>query len=270
MTVATDRSPRSIIDDPGALPRVVRRPRLKILHGRPGQLLSLGVAIATLVISVSVAASSSLALFTDSNGTGAILGTKAIFPGERLTPAFSVADSSAGGAPVDRSSELAFSNDGLTLTSSPWSSAFSSGRHLDFDLNASLPGGLAASGVTFELRFASAGAGATSCYYLEIRLISTNALLDTYGSSGSPLDCVTGTSLTLSTDSIAPTVATTDVLNDLRVRVVGADSGSNGMVIDRATVSGSTAFAPFTLYPVRYTDAADGTPSTSVWELAGP
>jgi hypothetical protein len=222
------------------------------------------------LISVGVGTASSLALFTDSNDTEAVLGTKAIFPGERVTPAFSVSDASAGDAPVDRSSALGFGGDGLTVTSNPWSSAFASGRYLDFDLNASLPGGLAAFTANFELRFGSADAGSTACYYLEIRRASTGALLDTYGSSGNPLDCVTGTSLTLSTTAIDATVASTDDLNDLRIRVLGADSGSDGMVIDRATVSGSTALATFTLYPVRYTDAADGTPRTSVWELAGP
>ena len=103
------------------------------------------MAVSALVVSVGIGASSSLALFTDTtDAAGADLGTKAIFPGERVTPAFSVRDASGGAAPVDRSSELGFSGDGRTLTSSPWSSAFSSGRYLDFDLNASLPAGLAA------------------------------------------------------------------------------------------------------------------------------
>ena len=270
MTFAADSSQRPAPDDSQARQHVLLRPVPRLLRGRPGQLLCLVVAGAALVISVAIGASSSLALFTDANDTGAALGTKAIFPGERVTPAFMVRDASAGGAPVDRSSELGFGGDGLTVTSGPWSSAFSSGRYLDFDLNASMPGGLAALSATFELRFASTSASASACYYLEVRRISTGTVLATYGSSGSPLACVTGTTPTLSSTSIASTVTTTDELNDLRIRVLGADSGSNGMVIDRATVSGATALASYTLYPVRYTDAADGTPSTTVWELAGP
>jgi len=270
MTTVADGRAQEVADLPAEARQALPRPGLTALRGRRGQVLSLFVAISALAVSVGIGTASSLALFTDSTDTTAVLGTKAIFPGERVTPAFSVADSSAGGSSVDRSSAFAFSGDGLTVTTSPFTSAFSSGRYVDFDMNDSLPGGLAALGADVELRFASAGTSSTACYYLEVRRISTGALLDTYGSSGSPLDCVTGTSPMLSTTAIDATVASTDDLNDLRIRILGADSGSNGMIVDRATVSGTTALATFTLYPVRDTDAADGTPVTTVWELAGP
>jgi hypothetical protein len=77
-------------------------------------------------------------------------------------------------------------------------------------------------------------------------------------------------SLSLSTTSIASVAASTDILNDLRIRVLGDDSGSNGMVLDRATVSGATNYGSYTLYPVRFSDAADTTASVAPWELAGP
>jgi hypothetical protein len=40
------------------------------------------------------------------------------------------------------------------------------------------------------------------------------------------------------------------------------------MVLDQATVSGATDFATYTLYPVRFSDAADGTATVARWELA--
>jgi hypothetical protein len=250
---------------------VLHRPALGIRRrGRSGRVLAVVASIVVLVLSAGVGFSASFALFTDSGSSGAILGTKAIFPGERVTPAFIVGDASAGGAPVDRSSQLGFSGDGLTLTSSAWSNAFDGNRYLDFDLNASLPGGLAVSSASFDLSFSSASGGATACYYFEVRRISTGAVLGTYGSSGSPIDCVAGTTLTLSTTSIAASVSSTNVLNDLRIRVLGKDSGSNGVVVDRATVTGSTPYASYTLYPVRFWDAADTTASTVPWELASP
>ena len=122
MTATIDSTVRDVVGAAQGRLSVLHRSRPAALRGRRGQLLSLVVAVAALVISVGIGTASSLALFTDSNDTGAALGTKAIFPGERVTPAFSVADSSAGGSAVDRSSQLAFSGDGRTVTSSAWSS----------------------------------------------------------------------------------------------------------------------------------------------------
>jgi hypothetical protein len=249
--------------------RTLRRPSIG-LSGRRGRSLAVLASIATLVLGAGVGLQASMALFTASDSGIGVIGAKAIFPGERITPAFVVGDASAGGASVDRSSQLGFSADGRTFTSSAWSSTFSGGRYLDFDLNASLPGGLAVPTASFELSFSSAAAGATACYYFEVRRISTGAVLGTYGNSGSPIACVAGTTLSVSTTSIASAVVSTNTLNDLRVRVLGDDSGSNGMVLDQATVSGATNFASYTLYPVRFSDAADTTASVSVWELAGP
>jgi hypothetical protein len=41
------------------------------------------------------------------------------------------------------------------------------------------------------------------------------------------------------------------------------------MILDRVVVTG-TLYEAFTLYTVRVVDAADTTPSTTVWELDGP
>jgi hypothetical protein len=247
----------------------LRRPSIG-LTDRRGRLLAVAASIAILALSAGVGLQASLALFTASGAGTSFIGAKAIFPGERVTPAFVVGDASGGGAPVDRSSQLGFSADGLTFTSSAWSSAFTGSRYLDFDLNASLPGGLAVPTASFEFRFSSAAAGATACYYFEVRRISTGAVVGTYGSSGSPIACVAGTTTSFSTTSIASAVVSTDDLNDLRIRVLGDDSGSNGMVLDQATVSGASDFASYTLYPVRFSDAADGTATVARWELAGP
>jgi len=209
----------------------------------------------------------SLALFTAHSEPQALFGTKALFPGERVTPAFQVGDSSSG-SQIDRSSPFGFSADSLTTTTSAWSTAFAGNRYLEFDLNDSLASGVAVSAATFDFRFASSGAG-QACYYFEVRRISTGAVLGTYGSSGSPIGCVTGTTLTSFSTSIS-SVATTSIANDLRVRVYGNESANAAMVIDLATVSGSTAYQGFTLYPVMFRDAADTTPEIIPWGLAVP
>ncbi len=259
------------IDQSGAIARHPEQlPLQPRVFGRRGRVLAVVVSIVILVASAGAALQTSMALFSASGNGSGLLGTKAIFPGERVTPPFSVSDASGGGAAVDRSTPLGFSADGLTFTSSAWSTAFTSTRYLDFDFNAPLPAGVAVSSVSFELRFASVAAGSTACYSFEVRRISTGAVLGTFGSSGSPTACVTGTTLTLSTASIASVATSTAILDDLRIRVLGRDSGSNGMVLDRATVSGATPYASFTLDPVRFVDAADTTANTAPWELAAP
>jgi hypothetical protein len=209
----------------------------------------------------------SLAVFTAPSQAQGGFGSKALFPGERVTPAFQVGDSSSG-SEVDRSSPFAFSADSLTSTTSAWSTAFAADRYLEFDLNDSLAPGVAVSAATFKFRFASSGAG-QACYYFEVRRISTAAVLGTYGSSGSPVACVTGTTSTSFSTSI-PALATTSIANDLRVRVFGRESANGTMVVDLATVSGSTAYQAFTLYPVMFRDAADTTPEIIPWGLAVP
>jgi hypothetical protein len=232
-----------------------------------GRILFVVAAIAGLASVAVATVGLSMALFTAQAQPQAVFGTKALFPGERVTPAFVVGDASSG-SEVDRSSPFALAADGLTMTTSAWSSSFATNRYLEFDLNDSLASGVAVSSPSFELRFASSGAG-QACYYLEVRRISTGAVLGTYGSSGSPVGCVTGTGLTSFSTAI-PAVTTTSIANDLRIRVFGRESASAATVIDLTSVGGSTAYQTFSLYPVMFRDAADTTPELIPWELAVP
>jgi hypothetical protein len=231
------------------------------------QALTVVAAIAVLASVAIATVGLSLALFTARAEPQAVFGTKALFPGERVTPAFQVGDSSSG-TEVNRSSSFAFAADGLTTTTSAWSTAFAAGRYLEFDLNDSLASGVNVTSASFGFTFASSGAG-QACYYFEVRRISTGAVLGTYGSSGSPIGCVTGTTQTSFATSI-PAVASTSIANDLRVRVFGKESASAAMVIDVATVAGSTAYQAFILYPVMFRDAADTTPELIPWGLDVP
>lgn len=234
--------------------------------GRVG-LLSIIAVTAGLATVVAATVGLTLAIFTAQHQGQGVFGTKAIFPGERVTPAFVVGDSSSG-TEVDRSSPFAVPADGLTTTTGAWSSAFAAGRYLEFDLNDSLASGIAVSTASFDFRFASSGAG-QACYYFEVRRISTGSVLGTYGSAGSPLGCVSGSTLTAFT-TLIPSVSTTSIANDLRIRVFAKESASSTIVVDRATVGGSTAYQAFTLYPVVFRDAADTTPEVIPWGLAAP
>ena len=234
---------------------------------RPGRAITLLVAL-TVVGSIGLGAVGfSLAVFSSQVEGEAVFGAKALFPGERVTPAFVIGDASSG-SEIDRTSPYALAADGLTTTTSAWSSAFAADRYVEFELNAPLASGVGVTGATFELAMASSGPG-QACVYLEVRRISSGALIATYGSPGSPVGCVTGTtSGTVSTALGAAT--TTSVANDLRIRVFGAESGNAPMVIDLATVEGSTPYQLFTLYPVLVSDAADTTVEIVPWGLAVP
>lgn len=228
-----------------------------------------GLAIAAVVAFATMGRpTDSLALLTDAATVEAELASGAIFPGEHVTTAFDLRDSSAG-SEVDASSPFAFAADGRTSITSAWATTFASDRYLEFDFNAPLPASLAVSPASFTLRFASTGAVAVACHYIEVRRISTGAVLATHGSALVPLACATGTTYASSTTPL-PAVDSTDVANDLRIRVLGSDSGGNGMSVDRTLVAGDTAHAPFELYPVTFRDAAGSTPAELPWELAGP
>lgn len=224
-------------------------------------LLALLVALAGLTSGVGLRAS--LALFIDQETDQSTLSSGQVFSGERTTPAFSVRDASDGGATTDESSTHAF-DDGLRRSTNAWSSSFSGTRYLEFDFNSPLPAGLTVSSASFNFKFASLGAG-TGCYYFETRVASTGSLLATYGSSGSPVGCVTGTTQTSFSTSILSSVTTTDIANDLRIRVYGNESGSVGWSVELGTVSGSTSAASFTLYRTQLVDQATGSPTTDVW-----
>src|SRR6185369_15151536 len=131
------------------------------------------------------------------------------------------------------------------------------------------PAGLTTSSVQLNLRFAGDSAGASVCLYVELRRISTGALLSSHGSSGSPLGCTTSTTYTTLSPPLSA-VTDSDVGNDLRVRIYGRDSGATGPIrLDQVTISGSTSYASFTLYPILTRDVHDGRTDVIRWALAG-
>ena len=220
-----------------------------------------------LALSIAVGVASTGATLTGSQARTSAISAKRIFSVQHVTSGFDVRDASSG-TEVDRSSPFALAGDSRTATTKAWAAAFDSSRYLLFDMSAPLPSGLSVASPAFRLTFASTGP-TTACVYLEVRQISTNALLATYGSSGSPAACVTGTSFTTLVQSL-PVVASTDLVDDLRVRVLGRESGALGIVVDEARFSGSTPYVSFSTYPIRYTDAADGVALTRPWDLQGP
>ena len=208
------------------------------------------------------------ALFSNQQPAAANIGAGRIFRGTRDTVAWTITDKSSGSS-TDGSAGFAYSGDSRYFTTIAFPAAFDSSRYIELDLNSPLPSGLTASSVQLNLRFAGDSAGAAPCVYVELRRISTGALLSSHGSAGSPLGCASGTTYTTLTPSLSA-VTDTDVGNDLRIRIYGRDAGAAGPIrLDQVTVSGSTPYATFTLYPILTRDVHSGQTDVIHWALAG-
>ena len=109
------------------------------------------------------------------------------------------------------------------------------------------------------MKFASTGGAGSgnACFYFEVRRASTGAVLGTYGSSGSPVACSTGATQTVSTTDISAQVTNTTIANDLRIRVLGVETGAKAWKVESATVTGATTLGNYTLYPNTLVDSAD-------------
>lgn len=232
-------------------------------------LLAVLAATAALAAVVGLGLPGTTAHFTTSQQPAAAdLSAGRIFRDERDTYGWSVTDNSSGSA-TDGSAGFAFAGDSRYFSTVAWPAAFDSARYIELDLNSPLPAGLSVSSVSLSLRFAGDSGGASPCLYVELRRISTGGLLSSHGSSGSPLGCASGTSYTSLTPSLSA-VTDTDVGNDLRVRIYGRDAGALGaMRLDEVTVSGSTPYSSFTLYPILTREVHDGRTDLIRWGLAG-
>jgi hypothetical protein len=206
------------------------------------------------------------ALFTDVDPIDADIGAAHIFRGGRDTPAFEVSYVSSGSA-TDGTSALAIAGDSRYYTGWTWPTAFDTSRYVEADLNAPLPGGLSVSSGQLTVRLASNSTGGTICYFVEVRRASSGSVLSTHGSSGSPQDCVVGTTFSTQTISVSA-VNTTDIANDLRIRIYARDSDGAAVRIDRLVFSGSTPQVAFTLYSVLTRDVHDGQSDVIPWGLA--
>lgn len=189
---------------------------------------------------------------------------KRIFPAERAVSAWTLEDAADGSA-ADASYSLAYV-DGITQQSKNWTNAWTTARYLEFEFDASRPAGVPASNVSFVFAFNDQDASTANqwCYYFETRKASDNSVVQTHGSSGSPVGCEAAGSRTTVTTPL-PEIVTTDQVNDLKIRLYGMHSGgAKPIYIDQAMVRVS-GYAGSSLYPNHLVDAADSTPATTYW-----
>jgi hypothetical protein len=226
------------------------------------------VAIATLIALAAAGILASLAILTAQGQADAQLRAASIFSAGRSTTAFKVTDVSSGSA-VDGSSSSAFGADGRFFLTRPWSASFDPDRYIEIEFNSPLPAALSLNASGLTVRLASNTADATTCYYVQLRRLSTGSLLATHGSSGNPVGCVTGTSFATVNLSL-PALDRSDLANDLVVRLYVRDSFGGAARLDQVVITGSTPFQSFTLYSILTREKFDGQTETIRWSLAGP
>jgi hypothetical protein len=219
-----------------------------------------------LAVGVGVAVAAFTAITANSGNSFSAAGS---FAAQVSSTGFNLRDASAGGAEADSSWPLAFDDLSFDKTAN-WAATYSATRYVDIDLNSPLPAGRTVSNVNFRLKFASGGGAGSgnACFYFEVRRASTGAVLSTHGSSGSPIACSVGTTQLVSTTNISAAVPNTTIANDLRIRVLGMETGAKAFNIDSATVTGDTPQVSYTQYTRTVVDAADTTPATDTWGLS--
>jgi hypothetical protein len=183
------------------------------------------------------------------------------------TSAWDVRDASAGSGEVNQSDTSAFASDGRTASSGNFTTAFSTTRYVQYAYNNSLAPGNTTSSVNFNLNYAGTASGDTTCFYFDVRRVSTGAVIGTHGGAATPVDCTTGTTLKATTTAL-PEVTSTDIATDLQVRVYVTSSGKHPINVDLATVSGTASGQAFALYESSFVDSASGTAGTAApWSI---
>jgi hypothetical protein len=214
-------------------------------------------------VAMFVTTSAALAGFSSLASNGATLSTKRIFAGVRSAWPSDVRDASGGAAETNSSDVLSYA-DGLTATTKSWSSAFAATRFDDFDFSGARPAAVPVTSATFNFTFAPSRSNDGACFYVEVRRASTNALLGTHGSSGSPSACSTGSTVA-ATVSVSSEVTNTDIANDLRIRVYANNSTNRPLKIDLASVSITTPWFTTTLFEKRWDDEANAAAAVVLW-----
>ncbi len=230
---------------------------------RPRALVAAAVAVAALAAGTGV----TLAAFSDTAVNSAnTMTAKRIFPGVRSTTGWTVSDAADGSA-ADRS-DPTVAVDGVRFdTAGGWSNAYSATRYVTFDMSGGRAAGLSTSSVALQMDIGSDGGADTVCYYFEVYRKSTSTLIGTHGNSTTPAACVTGSTIQSTTTSL-PEVTSTDIANDLSVKIFAKESANHSMRIDRVAITGSTPYNTFSLFRTSTIDAADGSAATTQWAPA--
>ena len=217
------------------------------------------------LLAAASAGGATLAAFSDTAvNSGNSMTAKRIFPGVRATTGWTVSDAADGSAA--NASDPTTTADGVYSSTSNWNNVYASNRYVTNEFLGTLPAGLGVTGAALQLNISANAGGNTLCFYFDVIRTSTAAVLASHGTAATPAGCVTGTTVT-SVSTALPEITTTDLANDVTIKLWARDTGKSALRIDRAAITGSTAYDSFALYRAATVDAADTSPTTSIWGL---
>ncbi len=207
------------------------------------------------------------AFYATTSNSGSSFNAKRIFPGVRTMSSWQIADQADTSSSNESDTFLAVDAvEYRTLQNV----ATGSNDYVDVDFYGSRPAGLSVSSAQATIAIASQGGAGSgnACYWFEVRRASTNALLATHGGYAGAVSCSAGTTQAAVSTSIAASVTSTDIVNDLRLRIYPWEtSGAKKADIDQVIVSGSTPYTAFEAYETQVVDVT-GAATTTQWGLA--
>lgn len=219
----------------------------------------------TLLGLVGASAGAIQAAFSNTTANGpSSFNSQRIFARPTTVSAWDVRDAS-GGAGETNSSDTVSYVDGRLFVGGTFGTTANTSKYFEFNFNSPLPPGSGVSSSSFTFAFASNKAAGNPCYYVEARRSSDNSLLATYGSSGSPVACASGTTITTTTTSL-PILTTTTDANDLRIRAIVWDASSKSVDVDAGYASVTSSLGVvYPLYETSFADASTGVAATTTW-----
>ena len=125
--------------------------------------------------------------------------------------------------------------DGNVLTTTTWSTSFSGARSFSMTFPDWVPAAAAISAFDFQLKYRSGTNGSNACWYLEV-YDSTNTLIGTHGSSGSPISCNSSNSSYVTDTVSLAEVDTGAKANSLRLKLFFKTSGPSTVDFDNAQI----------------------------------
>ena len=195
-----------------------------------------------------------------------------VAPTVTITAAAAGVKDSSSGTVIDASPATALDDNlffpkGDGLNDPNFEKFFAPDRFYQWDFASPLPPGQPASDVNFNFAFKSDRAGEVACFYFDV--ISGGNVIGTHGSqtpgtATSPW-CTDFNEKLVSTP--LPEVTTTSIANGLRIRVYGYQSNRHKMLVDLATITGTTTGQNFTVYASTATNQADASPETRPEEI---
>jgi len=226
-------------------------------------------ALLALMLAGLVGASASAihaAFWSTTSNPSSSFNAERIFARTRYISAWDLRDASGGAGETNSSDTVSYTDARLYVGGTPGTTA-NTGKYVEFNFNSPLPPGSGVSSSSFTFSFASNKAAGNPCYYLEVRRTSDNALLATYGSSGSPIACAAGTTVSTTTTSL-PILTTTTDANDLRIRAITWDPNNKSVDIDAGYASVTTSLGvTYPLYENTFSDVLSGAATTTTWSL---